>query len=222
MLQSDKERGRDDTPPRTAKKPATSSGCRPLVPDQRFETTLDGMLDDPPPDLQLLKYLYLVPSIIDHRRLQLGKLIPLFSKLSTELRLIIWTHTWPAPQMMEAAICQDETVQDEYKDVAILRLAGPLSTLLHDEHFGSRVVEQDPRVRCGPPVALHVCHESRIYTLSQYQRIEHTAAKQGSFYFNPYRDVMWLSIDFTDEPNYLHDLKRCYGTPPAVLGLGHK
>ena len=47
--------------------------------------------------------------------------------------------------------------------------------------------------------------------LSQYRRMEHTAAKEGSFYFNPSRDVLWLSTDFTDVPEYLEQLTRYYG-----------
>ncbi|KIM92921.1 hypothetical protein OIDMADRAFT_184941 [Oidiodendron maius Zn] len=47
-----------------------------------------------------------------------------------------------------------------------------------------------------------------MHTLSKYCRIEHTAAKEGSFYFNPYRDVLWLSTDFTE---YLQQLTQCYG-----------
>jgi hypothetical protein len=41
--------------------------------------------------------------------------------------------------------------------------------------------------------------------------MEHTAAKEGSFYFNPSRDVLWLSTDFTDVPEYLEQLTRHYG-----------
>jgi hypothetical protein len=112
--------------------------------------------------------------------------------------------------MIEVTICQDETTSDKYEDVAILRFAGSLSMMLEVD-FGSRVVAQDPDVRCHPPVSLQVCHESRMHTLSQYRRMEHAAAKQGCFYFNPCRDVLWLSADFTDEPRYLEHLTRYYG-----------
>ena len=30
----------------------------------------------------------------------------------------------------------------------------------------------------------------------------------GPFYVNPYRDVLWLSMDLTDEPECLQDLMR--------------
>jgi hypothetical protein len=213
------------TPPINKGELRTSSSRRPLLPpggsaDYKSDISLNSTLGVPSASLHLLKYATLGHINTEDRPedLQLAQSFPQFSKLSAELRLIVWTNTWPAPRMIEAAICEDKTVHNEYEDVAILRFAGPLSTLLHDKNFGSRVVEQNPLVHCRPPVSLYICQESRIHTLSQYRRIEHTAAKQGSFYFNPYRDVMWLSIDFTDEPNYLRDLKRCYGTQLNAIG----
>jgi len=121
---------------------------------------------------------------------------------------MIWEYTWPAPRMIEVAVFEDETTL-EYKEVAILRFAGPLSVLL-EKDFGSRVVEESPVQKCRPPVALQVCHESREHTLSQYRIMVHTISRAGSFYFNPYCDVLWFSLDFTDEPSYLQDLERCY------------
>ncbi|KAH6704089.1 hypothetical protein BKA61DRAFT_450808, partial [Leptodontidium sp. MPI-SDFR-AT-0119] len=132
-----------------------------------------------------------------------------FPKLSLELRLLTWEQTWPEPRLIEAAICEDETTI-EYEDVAILRFAGSLSTLL-DVNFGTRIIEQGPAESCPPPVSLYVCHESRKHTLKQYRLMEHTNAKAGSFYFNPRHDVLWFSFDFTDELDYLRDLLRCYG-----------
>jgi hypothetical protein len=55
-------------------------------------------------------------------------------------------------------------------------------------------------------MALQVCHESRKHTLSQYYIVESIASP---FYVNPYRDVLWLSMDLTDEPECLQDLM-CY------------
>ena len=42
--------------------------------------------------------------------------------------------------MIEVAICEDETAE-EYIDVAILRFAGSLSSLL-EEDFGTRVLRE--------------------------------------------------------------------------------
>jgi hypothetical protein len=113
--------------------------------------------------------------------------------------------------MIEAATRDYETAPDESRDIVILRFAGPLSVVLDDDWFLSKAVEEGPLVYCRPPVSLQVCHESRMHTLSQYRRMEHTAAKEGSFYFNPSRDVLWLSTDFTDVPEYLEQLTRHYG-----------
>jgi hypothetical protein len=59
------------------------------------------------------------------------------------------------------------------------------------------------------------CRKSRRHTLNAFRRMEHTESRHGSFYFNPYRDVLWLSMDFTDDPLYLEDLQRCYGKQPG-------
>src|SRR5258708_7157930 len=59
------------------------------------------------------------------------------------------------------------------------------------------------------------CHKSRRHTLNAFRRMQHTEPRRGSFYFNPYRDVLWLSMDFTDDPLYLEDLQRCYGKQPG-------
>jgi hypothetical protein len=92
--------------------------------------------------------------------------------------------------MIEGAICEHETAPDEDRDIIILRFAGPLSVVLDDDWFLSKAVEEGPLVRCRSPVSLQVCRESRVHTLSQYRRMEHAAANEGSFYFNPYRDVL--------------------------------
>ncbi|CAD6446988.1 548c8ca1-dcab-4d66-83db-05603e4b4183 [Sclerotinia trifoliorum] len=157
--------------------------------------------------IQLVKGV--TPKNHSDEKLQAGHTFHLFLKLSLELRLLIWEQTWPEPRLIEAAICEDETTI-EYEDVAILRFAGSLSTLL-DVNFGTRIIEQGPAVSCPPPVSLYVCHESRKHTLKQYRLMKHTNAKAGSFYFNPRHDVLWFSFDFTDEPDYLRDLLRCYG-----------
>ncbi|KAH9203410.1 hypothetical protein DL95DRAFT_152487 [Leptodontidium sp. 2 PMI_412] len=161
-----------------------------------FDTTREVLIGRHPPNHS-------------HEKLQAGHTLHLFPKLSLELRLLIWEQTWPEPRLIEAAICEDETTI-EYEDVAILRFAGSLSTLL-DVNFGTRIIEQGPAESCLPPVSLYVCHESRKYTLKQYRLMEHTNAKASSFYFNPRHDVLWFSFDFTDEPDYLRDLLRCYG-----------
>ena len=179
--------------------------------DHEFNTTLQGVLELPYLSLLLLKYLFIDSSTImpPQDDLQSSLTFHQFPKLSPELRLMIWERTWPTSRVIEGAICEDNTAE-EYADVAILRFAGPLSLLLEGD-FGTRIIEGKPLERCPPLMALQVCRESRSHTLSQYRIIEHKRSRQGSFYFNPYRDVLWLSFDFTDEPEYLRDLQHCYG-----------
>ena len=54
--------------------------------------------------------------------------------------------------------------------------------------------------RCRNPVALQVCRESRLHTLSKYTRLQHLKLDPVGFYLNPYRDLLWLDHD-TDTEN---------------------
>ncbi|KAL5325374.1 hypothetical protein ACEPPN_006499 [Leptodophora sp. 'Broadleaf-Isolate-01'] len=139
-----------------------------------------------------------------HGNLQAGHTFHLFPKLSLELRLLIWEHTWPEPRLIEAALCQGETTI-QYTDVAILRFVGTLSTVLNT-NVGRRVVEQRPVESCPPPVSLFVCHESRKHTLKQYRSVERTNSKAGSFYFNPRHDVLWFSFGAAEHDFRYQDL----------------
>lgn len=105
--------------------------------------------------------------------------------------------------MIEGVTCEDEEAE-EYIEATNFRIAGPLSALLQQD-FGTRILEGERSEECPPPVAVQVCHESRKHTLSQYHIVESMA---GPFYVNPYRDVLWLSMDLTDEPECLQDLIR--------------
>jgi hypothetical protein len=139
---------------------------------------------------------------------------------------MIWEHTWPAPRVIEAAIEgvdeedheddeqegegeDDDEEEDSLPELTLLRLAGSLSAFLECD-FGHKILEEGPVEECPLPVALRVCHESRQHTLTQYILMQH-AQLEASFYFNPYRDSLWFSMDFTDEPRYLRELKRYYG-----------
>jgi len=105
--------------------------------------------------------------------------------------------------MIEGITCEDEEAE-EYIKATDFRIAGPLSALL-EQDFGTRILEGNRSEECPPPVALPVCHESRKHTLSQYHIVE---SMVGPFYVNPYRDVLWLSMNLTDEPECLQDLIR--------------
>jgi hypothetical protein len=48
-------------------------------------------------------------------------------------------------------------------------------------------------------------------TRKQYIYMQHPELQSCSFYFNPCRDLFWLSIYVTEEPEFLQDLIHCYG-----------
>lgn len=112
---------------------------------------------------------------------------------------MIWEYTWPAPRLIEAASFDNPEGQEEESEgpgeVVNLRLAGSLSTLLKQD-LGSRIVEQGPVEQCLAPVALQICHQSRMHTLSRYRLMTSLA---GPFYYNPQRDVIFFTIDVTDD-----------------------
>jgi hypothetical protein len=142
---------------------------------------------------------------------------------------MIWGHTWPGPQVIEPTLLdeiaqseeaeEDESIElasriDETselddseeevpRDIACLRPRFSLATHLNNEHVESNTL-----------VALYVCQESRRHTLSVYQRMEHAKYPDESFYFNPYRDVIFFSFDFIwdcEEEDYFSDLEKYYG-----------
>jgi|SRR6266487_2589117 len=80
---------------------------------------------------------------------------------------------------------------------------GRIHHITAGRHGRRKVNESD-----HPLGAIYVCQIAD--TLIQYRIIEHARSRQGSFYFNPRRDMLWLSFDFTDEPEHLRDLQRSY------------
>ena len=74
------------------------------------------------------------------------------------------------------------------------------------------MLEDGPLEDCPHPVALQVCRESRQHTLRQYVATQHREFKAGSFFFSPYRDVLFLTLDFTDEPSHLREVEHHYGS----------
>ncbi|KAI9742752.1 MAG: hypothetical protein M1818_003481 [Claussenomyces sp. TS43310] len=153
-----------------------------------------------------------------------------FSKLAPEVRLMIWEYTWPAPRMIEATsvlVCmegndyyrweqnpaseEEEGSDPPLREFTVLRLAGSLSGLLQQD-FGFRALEEEEELAedCPPPVALQVCQSSRRHTLNHYVRMQHAEIATRSFYFNPRRDVLWFSEQFTDEPGCMREVQRYY------------
>jgi hypothetical protein len=94
------------------------------------------------------------------------------------------------------------------------------------------VMKKGPFEHCSDPIALQVCKESREHTLSRYMSMQHLETKEGSFYFSPSRDVLLLSVDYTngyytdDVMYYSNELKRFYNGQlnyiKTVLVLHHK
>ena len=126
---------------------------------------------------------------------------------------MIWEYTWPAPRLIEASLFDNPESQEEETDEPVeivnLRLAGSLSTMLKLD-LGSRVTEQGPVEQCPAPVALQICQQSRMHTLSQYRLMTSLA---GHFYYHPQRDVIWFSVDVADDyPIHMPILERYHKT----------
>ncbi|KAA8644941.1 hypothetical protein EYZ11_009315 [Aspergillus tanneri] len=123
---------------------------------------------------------------------------------------MVWEYTWPTTQVIEAASWETFD-DDEYEESTILRPVGTLNTLLGAD-FSCRHLEiRSPVEHCLPPIALWICHESRVHTLKQYTLIQHPDLSECSFYFSPRRDLLWLSCDITSETERLDELQASYG-----------
>ncbi|CAG8978003.1 hypothetical protein HYALB_00000672 [Hymenoscyphus albidus] len=136
-----------------------------------------------------------------------------FSKLVDEVRLMIWEFTWPTSRVIEAALFNNPEGQEEESiepfEIVNLRLAGSLSTMLRQE-IGCRVVEEGPMEQCPDPVALRICHQSRMHTLKRYRLMPSLARP---FYYHPRRDILLLTVDVADDyPMHMPVLQRYHGT----------
>ncbi|KAH7000853.1 hypothetical protein EDB80DRAFT_545943, partial [Ilyonectria destructans] len=62
------------------------------------------------------------------------------------------------------------------------------------------------------PIALSICSESRTHTLKSFYRMRHYNQPGWSFYFNPTRDILWLSDDLWNlEEEDVTELSTSYG-----------
>jgi 2EXR family len=122
---------------------------------------------------------------------------------------MIWECTWPDDRLIQPAWHESVSNTDEYCAFTILRPAGPLSTSIKED-LDSGIMKKEPFKYCPDPIALQACKESREHTLKRYRRMEHLEITAGSFYFNPSRDVLFLSMDYIDDQRYSEDLKRLY------------
>lgn len=96
------------------------------------------------------------------------------------------SDTWPAARVIEAAYYENFD-DDEYTDFTILRLTGSLDTFERAD-FGQIAFRAVP-----PSIAYRICCETREHTLKHYTFIQHSETSEGSFYFSPIRDILWLS-----------------------------
>jgi 2EXR family len=121
---------------------------------------------------------------------------------------MIWEYTFPEARVIEAGLEYSEDDSEGETEYIVLRLAGRLSTLLqHQEEFTTRITEDGPFEKCLDPVALWICRESRMYTMTQYTTMRHLVLTTCSFYFNPSRDVLWFTMDATDELELLPQMQ---------------
>lgn len=83
-------------------------------------------------------------------------------------------------------------------DYLRLRLAGSLSKFRRID-TSARIVEEEPFEPCPLPSTFQTCRESRAHTLTHFMLLEDSQIESHSFYLNPSYDVVWLSMDVTDD-----------------------
>ncbi|CRG91089.1 Vacuolar protein sorting-associated protein 3 [Talaromyces islandicus] len=132
--------------------------------------------------------------------------------LPPEVRLMIWEYTWPAAQVVEAASRSNSDDDDEYHEYTIFRPVSSLDSLLRT-NFSTRPLEvSSPLEKCPYPIALQICHESRLHTLKTYALVQHPDLPECAFYFNPRQDLLWLSGDISSDTERLEELRASYQT----------
>lgn len=99
-----------------------------------------------------------------------------------------------------------------------LRLAGSLSTFKRID-TGARIFEEEkPFELCPPPSVLQVCRESRAHTLRHFTLLRDLRTESDSFYLNPRHDMVWLSMDITDDgAEKVTLLRETYGQQLACI-----
>ncbi|KAI9867012.1 MAG: hypothetical protein M1813_000410 [Trichoglossum hirsutum] len=126
----------------------------------------------------------------------------LFPRLPTEIRLMIWKYSWPAPRIIGPESCRES----RDKPFRILRI-NDLLTSLASKRIETKLPKERPN-----PVTLQVCHESRQYTLEQYIVMRHARSTAGTFYFSPARDILWFDTSHLSERDGGRQLEQYYGS----------
>lgn len=133
-----------------------------------------------------------------------------FSDLPAEVRIMIWTATFPGPRVIEPTIRVSAHPRRAHQCLRLQPIAS-LPTFLASEttYLPHRRFDDPPIERCDDPVALHVCRESRAQTRASYIPVIHD---QGAtpFYFSPGKDLFWLAKSTLIKPDMIPMLKTCY------------
>lgn len=96
------------------------------------------------------------------------------------------SDTWPAARVIKA-VYYENFDDDEYMDFTILRLTGSLD-IFERADFGQIMFRAVP-----PSIAHRICCKTCEHTLKHYTFIQHLETLEGSFYFSPIQDILWLS-----------------------------
>lgn len=149
---------------------------------------------------------------------------PQFLQLPPELRFKIWEETWSEPRVIEVT-CGESYDEVELDDFPVhprfisLRPLCSLSRWIEEfENDTYRDFEsEEPLETCPNPLALYVCHESRIHTLRRHIKLQHKTLTHSVFYVNPRVDILWLTEDSSDCFDKVSGLKDSYGDQLAAL-----
>lgn len=104
-----------------------------------------------------------------------------FSRLPTELRIMIWKLTLE-PRDVDFIIRDWETA------------------ICHEDMFSCIRLKLSEAV----PAIFHACPESREVALSSYTLLKHAVTKKGLAYFNFDYDTLWLGSRDPNRTKYLH------------------
>jgi hypothetical protein len=150
--------------------------------------------------------------------LKIPSSFPRFSQLPPELRLKIWEETWPEARVLEitSGECLEEAGWDDgwaSPGPISLRPMCSMSRWTQEIKDGTyrNFEDEEPLEACPDPVALQVCHESRVHTLSRYIKMQHNDLENLFFYMDPRVDMLWLSEDASDNVDKYKELQTYYG-----------
>ena len=123
----------------------------------------------------------------------------LFLDLPSEVRLLIWEHTWPGPRVNHAAGQKRYVGDNDF----LLKTGDLLVPSLLQELYGVCYgYNRDSAYNTDIPVALHVCRESRQHTWGKYRLFPNKLCPSRLFCASADRDVLLIA----DSCGEQHDL----------------